>query len=575
MRTVVVAGLLLLAAGCSSSGNSGTSSGGATAGATTGSTGSTGSAGGSSGGTGCAAVCGPNQVCVAGSCVAASGTSGGSGGSTTSGSSHASTSSGAASTGSSSSGSASSSSGSSGSSSGSSTSSGSSGANLCAGNPIFCDDFTNPSLAADYTLTLGTWTRNTGSLSVTDSTAWDRPRATLGGVPSLATGVSDFDITFAGTTNGDPGFGFFWASVSADDGYAVLVHPGTYQGIYLKQLVPGQNDVNLASVALPAGLAGTPMTVRILRVASQVTVWLNGTQMLSASDGAGNVTGLFGLMMSNTGTTTPADGAAWTLFRVDQAGSYETLPDGGATDGGAEDGGSPDAGYVLYDGGCTSGPPSGTTPQPVGVAGNWTLVFDDEFDGNSIDATRWGVFNGGCNNDVTCSPSNVAVANGCMALTLASSNSGAEVCSDASCGAGSNAYDLPVGGYAEARISFPGNGTTIYNWPAWWASGPNWPAAGEEDIAEGLGTLTANYHSPNGAQNSGTISGTWSNAFHVYGMWRQATQALYYWDGNLVQTWNTSDNGQPQTLLVNVGCSGSCVAGAASQVYVDYVRAWQ
>jgi beta-glucanase (GH16 family) len=108
-------------------------------------------------------------------------------------------------------------------------------------------------------------------------------------------------------------------------------------------------------------------------------------------------------------------------------------------------------------------------------------------------------------------------------------------------------------------------------------SGPNWPAAGEEDIAEGLGQLTTNYHAPNVTDNSGPIPGTWSNQFHVYGMWRQATQALYYWDGNLVYTWTTSDDGQPQTLIVNVGCSdpSTCVTGAASEVDVDYVRAWQ
>ena len=32
------------------------------------------------------------------------------------------------------------------------------------------------------------------------------------------------------------------------------------------------------------------------------------------------------------------------------------------------------------------------------------------------------------------------------------------------------------------------NSQTIYNWPAWWVSGPSWPAAGENDIADGLGS---------------------------------------------------------------------------------------
>ena len=112
---------------------------------------------------------------------------------------------------------------------------------------------------------------------------------------------------------------------------------------------------------------------------------------------------------------------------------------------------------------------------------------------------------------------------------------------------------LPVGGYAEARISFPGNGTAIYNWPAWWTSGPNWPAAGENDIAEGLGTLTENYHSPSGSHNPSTIPGTWSNGFHVYGLHRMASSADAYWDGQLVMSYATDDNGLPQSLILNVG----------------------
>ena len=57
------------------------------------------------------------------------------------------------------------------------------------------------------------------------------------------------------------------------------------------------------------------------------------------------------------------------------------------------------------------------------------------------------------------------------------------------------------------RIYFPGDGTTIYNWPAWWTTGLAWPGNGENDIAEGLGTMTVNYHSSAGASNQGTVPG--------------------------------------------------------------------
>jgi len=211
------------------------------------------------------------------------------------------------------------------------------------------------------------------------------------------------------------------------------------------------------------------------------------------------------------------------------------------------------------------------SPSPIGVSGNWTMVFEDEFSNDTtLDTTKWNPMEGGSTNNVTTHASNVSVSGGHLILTLASATSGAEVCT---CNTSTN-FALPVGGYAEANIYFPGNGTSIYNWPAWWASGPNWPAAGENDIAEGLGTLTVNYHSPSGAHNQGTIPGIWSNGFHTYGLYRQAGMADVYWDGQLVKSYPTDDNGQGESLIINVGSGGTGVYGTGSQVLVNYVRAW-
>jgi hypothetical protein len=222
------------------------------------------------------------------------------------------------------------------------------------------------------------------------------------------------------------------------------------------------------------------------------------------------------------------------------------------------------------------GTSSGTAP--TGVSGTWRQVFGDEFDGTSVDPNKWSLMEGRNMNHVTAHASNVKVSDGKLLLTLASSTSGAFLSSNPQevRGTGSG-YDLPVGGFTEARVYFPGNGTTIYNWPAWWVSGPNWPAAGESDIAEGLGPLTVNYHSSSGAHNQGAVPGIWSNAYHVYGMHRKAHSVDVYWDGKLVKSYATDDNGAPQSLLLNVGSSSSHAAayGAASQMKVDYVRAFQ
>lgn len=209
-----------------------------------------------------------------------------------------------------------------------------------------------------------------------------------------------------------------------------------------------------------------------------------------------------------------------------------------------------------------------TTPQPHGVSGSWTLLFDDEFNGTAINTAAWSTHNGWTNqNNVTDLASNVTEIGGDAVLTLASSSSGAAI--------ETTTATLGVGDFAEARIDFAGSGTSIYNWPAWWASGPNWPASGENDIAEGLGTLTVNYHSPTGAHNQGTVPGVWSGGFHTYGIYRTATKCYVYWDGKLVKSYSTNDNGAGENLILTTGAANTLQFGTSGRMLVDYVRVWK
>jgi beta-glucanase (GH16 family) len=195
------------------------------------------------------------------------------------------------------------------------------------------------------------------------------------------------------------------------------------------------------------------------------------------------------------------------------------------------------------------------------------MVFDDEFNGNALNTNVWNDDDGWTNqNNVTDSASNITESGGYLALNLASQTSGAQIAS--------SSFGLTVGEFAEARIDFAGSGTSIDNWPAWWLSGPNWPAAGENDIAEGLGTLTVNYHSPSGTHNQGTVPGDWAGGFHTYGIYRGPNYCDVYWDGNLVKSYSTDDNGQPQTLIFTMGAANTLAYGASGQMLIDYVRVW-
>ncbi|MDE3130415.1 MAG: glycoside hydrolase family 16 protein [Acidobacteriota bacterium] len=224
---------------------------------------------------------------------------------------------------------------------------------------------------------------------------------------------------------------------------------------------------------------------------------------------------------------------------------------------------------VAYATAVAAPPPRETRPiMPPAAAGrHWRLVFDQEFNGTALDHRVWSTRNGWTHqNGVTAHLGNVAVSGGHLILTLASRWSGAELAT--------RAFRLRVGEYVQARIEFAGAGSTIYNWPAWWTAGPAWPAGGENDIAEGMGQLTINYHWPGGDLETGSVHGAWGDGFHTYGLYRGLRHSRVYWDGRLVRTYRTYDSGAPETLLLTLGEGNRIVTGVASEMVVDYIRAW-
>ena len=210
---------------------------------------------------------------------------------------------------------------------------------------------------------------------------------------------------------------------------------------------------------------------------------------------------------------------------------------------------------------------------PVGPSGNWTLVFEDDFPGSSLNTANWTALQGASINGVTTQASAVSVSGGYLRVGYAGAVNSSPV----------NGYSGPstgpalaVGDCVEAYINFPGpSGDQCYNWPAWWATGANWPANGEEDIFEGYGSgvpSALNYHSPSGVSNGPFPSGSWCGSFHTYTLVRGETSLQVWWDGVLERTVTRNDGGGSQGLIINAG-SGS-VASTGAVILVGYVRMW-
>ncbi len=220
--------------------------------------------------------------------------------------------------------------------------------------------------------------------------------------------------------------------------------------------------------------------------------------------------------------------------------------------------------------------------QPIGPAGNWNLVFDDEFNGSSLDTTKWipGWFGTGTtgpvntSEDACYSSSNVSESGGVLNLNLVHQSSscaghnepytGSLVRSD---GLFSFTY-----GFVEARMYLPGNGS-VANWPAWWTDGQNWPTDGEMDVLEGLGGQACwHFHDPSGGPG-GCASGNYSG-WHTFGADWEPGIVTYYYDGVKVGTIASGITSAPMYLVLqNTTSSGSSTVAPAN-VQVDYVRAW-
>jgi beta-glucanase (GH16 family) len=233
-------------------------------------------------------------------------------------------------------------------------------------------------------------------------------------------------------------------------------------------------------------------------------------------------------------------------------------------------------------------PPSSGPGGPTGASGSWTLKFSDEFNGSSLDTSKWTPNWLGSANAITkpingseqsCyDPAQVSVTGGSLKLSAVSrSCNGYSYASGIVTSSGKFTF---AHGFMEARMWLDGS-SSAKNWPAFWADGTGtWPTTGEIDVMEGLGGTPAwHYHwgSGGGSSVGGAPSMSSRTGWHTFGADWESGSITFYYDGAKVGTATSGVVNNNMFLILNYGVSSS-ISGpiqVPSNMLVDYVRVWQ
>ena len=231
-------------------------------------------------------------------------------------------------------------------------------------------------------------------------------------------------------------------------------------------------------------------------------------------------------------------------------------------------------------------------------AAPWNMIWNDEFNGTSLDATKWvpeiGASGWG-NNEwqyYTGTANNVQFSDGQLHIIARNDGPAGQQYTSARL-ITKNLFSFKYG-RVTGRLQIP-TGQGI--WPAFWMLGANidqvpWPACGEIDIMEHINNENKIYgttHWSNGGwtYNTGSIV-TGVTGFHDYTVEWDSLAIRFYMDGALYhQHTISSGNGsldeftKPFFLLLNVAVGGNwpgypdATTGFPVAMDVDYVRVWQ
>ncbi|MEM1446269.1 MAG: glycoside hydrolase family 16 protein [Planctomycetota bacterium] len=231
---------------------------------------------------------------------------------------------------------------------------------------------------------------------------------------------------------------------------------------------------------------------------------------------------------------------------------------------------------------------------------DWELVFDDDFDGPSVDTSKWLVMDrqDSFNNEKQYyRPEQVTVDNGHLVLTAVN-----QPLANKQYRSGLvDSHEQWSHGRFEASIDLP---TSQGMWPAFWllpdtAEVP-WPSGGEIDIMENRGSqpglVSSAYHwgpdffgrqflfdeytatQPNGQPEN------FHDSFHTYAVEWEPNELRFEVDGNVYHT-ITSDQAElfdtPKSIILNLAVGGDFGGDPngstvwPQEMRIDYVRVWQ
>jgi beta-glucanase (GH16 family) len=250
-------------------------------------------------------------------------------------------------------------------------------------------------------------------------------------------------------------------------------------------------------------------------------------------------------------------------------------------------------------GGATTPPPAGSAPSnqdapplPEGQEGGWELAFSDEFDGTSLDASRWADSSsaepdegrGNLDNQQLewNQAANCQFSEGALLMTAkrekVTSPSGNRYDWTSCLITTARSYNFQYG-YLEERSILPADRGF---WPAFWT----WQARGVDQHTE---TDVYEYYSDNRQRLYATqYSGgqgrcDWHPSFdptqdwHTYGVAIQPSGTTWYADG--AQVCHTGATSDAQTsIITNLAVYSKIPPDAATTAAtkrVDYVRAWR